>query len=122
MITSADQIGKWTERSSAAGASSGQDNSMFELLFERTADAIWLFDPSAGVFVDCNHAAVELMGAASKEQLLQARPEDLSPARQPDGSPSGEKIQQMLLNSKEGGSRFEWMARRLDGQIIRWKC
>jgi len=27
-------------------------------LFERSADAIWLFDPKAGVFVDCNAAAV----------------------------------------------------------------
>ncbi len=32
---------------------------MFQLLFERSADAIWLFDPQAGVFVDCNSAAVD---------------------------------------------------------------
>ena len=36
-----------------------KDNpSMFQLLFERSADAIWLFDPKANVFVDCNSAAV----------------------------------------------------------------
>ena len=52
---------------------------MFQLLFERCADAIWLFDPEAGVFVDCNSAAVELMRAGTKEKLLGARPEDLSP-------------------------------------------
>jgi PAS domain S-box-containing protein len=118
MNNTADQNGKWNERSSAVGSCGRQDNSMFELLFERTADAIWLFDPATGVFVDCNRAAVELMGAASKEELLQARPEDLSPAVQPDGSPSGKKIRQMLGKSKEGGSRFEWEARRLDGRII----
>jgi PAS domain S-box-containing protein len=118
MINAADQNGKWNERSSAARGSDRHDNSMFELLFERTADAIWLFDPATGVFVDCNRAAVELMGASSKEQLLQVRPEDLSTAIQPDGSSSGDKIRQMLGKSKEGGSRFEWTARRLDGQIV----
>ena len=51
---------------------------MFQLLFERSADAIWLFDPQAGVFVDCNQAAVELMHAGTKEKLLRMRPEDLS--------------------------------------------
>ena len=34
---------------------------MFRLLFERSADAIWLYDPEVGVFVDCNQAAVEQM-------------------------------------------------------------
>jgi len=40
---------------------------MFQLLFERSADAILLLDPQAGVFVDCNQAAVELMHAGTKE-------------------------------------------------------
>ena len=31
---------------------------MFDLLFERSADAIWLFDPDNVVFVECNQAAV----------------------------------------------------------------
>ena len=47
---------------------------MFQLLFELSADAIWLFDPQAGVFVDCNSAAVELMRAGTKEALLGSRP------------------------------------------------
>ena len=68
------------DESPSASESSLKDNpSMFQLLFERSADAIWLFDPKAGVFVDCNSAAVELMGAGTKEKLLGARPEDLSP-------------------------------------------
>ena len=66
--------------------------STFQLLFERSADAIWLFDPQAGVFMDCNSAAVELMRAGTKEKLLGARPEDLSPLLQADGSSSREKI------------------------------
>ena len=92
---------------------------MFQLLFERSADAIWLFDPQAGVFVDCNSAAVELMRAGTKEKLLGARPEDLSPLLQPDGTSSREKTAQVVALVEERGShRFEWVARRFDGHEV----
>jgi PAS domain S-box-containing protein len=92
---------------------------MFELLFERSADAIWLFDPRTGVFVDCNQAAVDLMRAGTKERLLQLRPEDLSPPIQPDGTPSGQKSAEVVERAaKNGGYRFEWVARRMDGEDV----
>src|SRR5437762_12519366 len=85
------------DESPSATESAFKDNpSMFQLLFERSADAIWLFDPKAGVFVDCNAAAVELMQAGTKERLLGARPEDLSPLLQPDGTPSHENSAQVV--------------------------
>ena len=93
--------------------------SMFQLHFERSADAIWLFDPLAGVFVDSNQAAVELMRAGTKEKLLRMRPEDLSPPLQADGTPSSEKtIEIVALIEQRGGHRFEWVARRFDGQEV----
>ena len=93
--------------------------SMFQLLFERSADAIWLFDPQAGVFMDCNSAAVELMRAGSKQKLLGARPEDLSPPLQADGTSSREKIVEVIALAEERGShRFEWLARRFDGHEV----
>jgi len=92
---------------------------MFQLLFERSADAIWLFDPQAGVFVDCNAAAVELMSAGTKEKLLGARPEDLSPLHQFDGTTSREKTAQVIaLVEERGGHRFEWLAQRFDGHQV----
>jgi PAS domain S-box-containing protein len=92
---------------------------MFQLHFERSADAIWLFDPQAGVFVDSNQAAVELMRAGTKEKLLQMRPEDLSPPFQADGTPSSEKtIEIVALIGERGGLRFDWLARRFDGQDV----
>src|SRR5258707_1217247 len=110
---------KWDESPSAAELSLDDNPSMFQLLFERSADAIWLFDPQAGVFVDCNAAAVELMRAGTKEKLLGARPEDLSPAFQADGTPSREKSAQVVaLVEERGGYRFEWRARRFDGQEV----
>src|SRR5229473_1806184 len=107
------------ERPSAEESSLNNNPSMFQLLFERSADAILLFDPKANVFVDCNSAAVELMRASSKEQLLGARPEDLSPPFQPDGTPTGEKSAQITaLVEERGGHRFEWVARRFDGHEV----
>ena len=88
---------EWDESPSAAEWPLKDNSSMFQLLFERSADAIWLFDPQAGVFVDCNPAAVELMGAGTKERLLGARPEDLSPPFQPDGTPTAETTAQIVV-------------------------
>src|SRR6266436_1397211 len=110
---------KWDESPSAVGPSIADTPSMFQLLFERSADAIWLFDPKAGVFVDCNSAAVELMHAGTRENLLGARPEDLSPLLQPDGTTSREKTTQVIaLVEERGGHRFEWLAQRFDGHQV----
>src|SRR5215813_12316759 len=108
MSNSVPEPGKWNERSNAPGRVFGENERMFKLLFERSADAIWLFDPEAGIFVDCNDAAVELLRADSREQLLLTRPEDLSPAIQSDGTSSREKARELAeLTNRLGGYRFE---------------
>ncbi|HAV62061.1 MAG TPA: hypothetical protein DCY13_06815, partial [Verrucomicrobiales bacterium] len=110
---------KWNERSDATAAVLANADFMFQLLFERSADAIVLFDPDAGVFFDCNQAAVALMHATSKEQLLQLTPADLAPQLQPDGHPSMQRAAEITaLVQKNGSHRFEWMARRLDGSEV----
>lgn len=92
---------------------------MFQLLFERSADAIWLFDPEAAVFIDCNAAAVALMRGTGKDSLLHTNPADLSPPCQPDGRPSREAAEDVTaLVARNGAHRFEWMARRLDGTEV----
>jgi PAS domain S-box-containing protein len=107
------------ESPSAPSAWFDDNRSMFQLLFERSADAILLLDPQAGVFVDCNPAAVELMRAGSKQELLQVRPEALSPTLQPGGMASSQKTTEVLTLAEEHGShRFEWLGRCLDGQLI----
>jgi PAS domain S-box-containing protein len=79
------------------------------LVFERSPDAILLFDD--GVFIDCNQAAVDMLCAAGKDELL-----SLSPTTQPDGAPSATKAQQMIATAFERGShRFEWLAKRRNG-------
>ncbi len=119
MITPNTSDRKWTERPSARAADSGDTESMFRLLFERSADTILLLDPEQGVFVDCNDAALELMCASSKEQLLQASLSDLSPPTQADGRTSREKAMEIVAATTAAGShRFEWWVRRLDGNEL----
>ncbi|HWQ92753.1 MAG TPA: PAS domain S-box protein, partial [Clostridia bacterium] len=119
MNTPVNGPGKWTERPSAAPGHSVHSEVMFERLFERSADAIWLLDPESGVFVDCNQAAVQLMRSGSKEAILSLRPEDLSPAFQPCGAKSSDKAREItVLTLNEGSHRFEWLARRLDGENV----
>ena len=90
---------------------------MFQLLFERSADAILLLDTQKTVFVDCNATAVHMMRCESKAQLLAVHPAQLSPERQPDGRSSFEKTAEMIAVAVEKGShRFEWIARRFDGE------
>lgn len=85
-----------------------------KLVFERSPDAILLLDN--GVFIDCNQAAVEMLRAAGKDDLLALAPADLSPTIQPDGLSSTTKAQEMIAFALERGShRFEWLAKRRDG-------
>ena len=89
---------------------------MFQLLFERSADAILLLDRQKTVFVDCNATAVAMMRCENKEQLLAVHPARLSAKQQPDGRSAFEKTAEMIAIAVEKGShRFEWLARRFDG-------
>jgi PAS domain S-box-containing protein len=107
------------ESTSAPASSLKHTDTVFKSLFDRSADAIWLLDPQAGVFVDCNEAAVKLIGAENKQQLLNTRPQDLSPEFQPDGSRSADKSAEIIaLFEKEKTYRFEWMIQRLDGKEV----
>ncbi len=90
--------------------------SMFRLLFERSADAITLQDPHTGVFLDVNAAAVRLTGAPNKAALLGSNPIVISPEHQPDGSRSAEKVKTVIQLAMDHGShRFEWVINRFDG-------
>jgi len=109
----------WDERTSAPERLLKHSGSVFKSLFERCADAIWLYDPQTAMLVDCNQATVELIGAESKQQLLRTRPEDISPPVQPDGSRTADKTVEILATvEKQKRHRFEWMIRRLDGRDV----
>ena len=88
---------------------------LFRTLFEQSGDASLLLDDQ-GRFFDCNAATLQLLSATTKEQVLNCRPDDLSPEFQPDGRRSAEKAREMIAAAfEEGSQRFEWVHRRLDG-------
>jgi PAS domain S-box-containing protein len=110
---------EWGERTSAPNLPIKQTDTVFESFFERTSDAVWLFDPQVGVFLDCNQAAVDIIGAKSKEELLQAKPEDLSPLYQPCGMTSRDRSAEVVeLIEKHKCYRFEWIMRHRDGHDV----
>jgi PAS domain S-box-containing protein len=66
----------------------------FRRLFEDAKDPLLLLKD--GSFIDCNTATLELLGYPSKAELLGQRPDDISPACQPDGQPSKDKAAAMM--------------------------
>jgi PAS domain S-box-containing protein len=111
--------GKWTERTNDAAWVFGSEWHVFQQFFEHTVDATWLFDAATGRFVNCNQAAVALLGGSSKEQLVGLRPDELAPPLQPDGTPSVQRVAELARRVQEQGSlRFEWLARGLDGKLV----
>jgi PAS domain S-box-containing protein len=109
----------WDERTSAPESLLKHSGEVFASLFERCADAIWLYDPQTAVLLDCNQAAVELIGAQDKQQVLRTRPEDISPPLQPDGSRTADKTAEVIaIVEREKRHCFEWVIRRLDGRDV----
>src|SRR5688500_8573598 len=110
---------EWDQRTSASELFLKHTDTVFESLFERSADAIWSYDPQTAMLVDCNQAAVQLGGATDKQQWLRPRPEDRSPQLQPDGSNSADKARQIIaLVERQKTHRFEWVIRRQDGREV----
>lgn len=91
-----------------------QSEEKFRLLFEKSVDAILLLDD--GKVVDCNRAALDMMGGTDKTRLLGLHTHDFSPERQPDGRLSSEKASEIRATAfKQGSLRFEWVFQRMDG-------
>ena len=87
----------------------------FRTLFDASRDAIMLATPEEG-FLSGNPAAIELFGCKDEKEFTSKTPADLSPERQPDGTPSPLKAQQMMAIAMEEGSHFfEWTHKRVDG-------
>jgi PAS domain S-box-containing protein len=93
------------------------NSTLFQQIFEASCDAILLLGDNG--FIDCNSAAVTMMGCQDKAQLLTLHPSQISPEKQPDGRASWEKANAMIETAfQKGGHRFEWMHCRRDGEIF----
>ncbi len=86
----------------------------FRHLFDSSPDPVWIIEGEH--FVECNQAAVDMLGYPDKQALTDTHPADLSPERQPDGESSLSKAQRMLsIARRKGANRFEWVHRRRAG-------
>lgn len=90
-----------------------ESESRFRSFFEQSSDAFLILDD--GLFIDCNAAAVRLLGCDGKQGIVPRLLAELSPERQPDGTPSIEKAREMIACAfAEGSHRFEWLHLKAD--------
>ncbi len=91
-----------------------KQNKTFATLFYESSDGILLIRD--GVFIDCNRAAYQMLKYENKQELTSMHPSEISPERQPDGSDSQEKADEMMhIALDRGANRFEWVHLCKDG-------
>jgi len=85
------------------------------VIFNHSTDAHILLG-SDGI-IDCNQAAIEMLGCKDKVEMLAQHPAVFSPEYQPDGTLSFEKARQIdKLAYETGYQQFEWVHRRINGE------
>jgi len=81
----------------------------YRLLFEKTSDAVLIIGTN-DTFIDCNNAALKMLGIRQKKELMEIHPDSISPNKQPDGSLSIIKATEMIVKARlEGYNRFDWL-------------
>lgn len=94
-----------------------ENEATFRHLFEASADAIMLL--ADGLFVDCNRHTLEMLGFTSKQEIIGLSPSQISPEKQPDGTPSVDMVRIHVDKAlQEGRHLFEWMHKHTDGHGI----
>jgi sigma-B regulation protein RsbU (phosphoserine phosphatase) len=94
-----------------------QHGDRFRVLFEHSSDAHFIFDETG--ITDCNDATIQLLKATDKSHVLSLHPAALSPEYQLDGQRSLEKSKEMDARARAlGCHRFEWMHRKVDGEVF----
>jgi diguanylate cyclase (GGDEF)-like protein/PAS domain S-box-containing protein len=98
---------KWSEKALL------ESEAKYRTLFEAAQSAIFLIRDDQ--YVDCNSYTLKIFGC-TREQIIGKRPSELSPAKQPDGRFSAEKILEKTQTALKGEPQlFEWKHLRIDG-------
>lgn len=88
----------------------------FKTLYDKAADAIMLLAPEKG-FIAGNAATIHLFECRNEQEFKTFTPDQLSPALQPDGRASSEKMKEMVQTALEKGTNFfEWKHKRMNGE------
>lgn len=94
-----------------------QAQNTFEILFEKSPDGIVLVENNQ--FIECNQKILDILGCTSKETFLDASPLQIFPRRQPDGTHSFIKVQEMREAALESGDNdFELLLKKRNGETF----
>ena len=89
-------------------ANYSESEAKYKLLFEKSSDPVLILD-EGGNFIDCNKAALNILGVKNIKDLIGATPMSISPKVQPDGLDSNKKALDMIKQAYQYGfKRFEW--------------
>lgn len=95
----------------------GASEARFRRLFSDNSDAIVLLQGS--IFLDCNAAALRMLGARQRADLVGKSPTSLAPVRQPDGRLTSTHFHEAVAAALQHGSwRCEALMHRLTGETI----
>ena len=93
-------------------------NAYNKTLFAESRTPLVVMSIETGQFLDCNQAAADINGFATREELLGLTPVDVSTPEQYDGRPSSEAAGEYIQNALRTGSHlFEWRQVRPDGSV-----
>lgn len=89
----------------------------FQQLYGHALDPMWLMVNQE--LIDCNEAAVNVLGYRAKAELLPTSVDAISPAEQADGRSSGLRLAQFIERvTLEKPQRFEWLCHCAEGKPI----
>ena len=89
----------------------------FSTVFHNSMDPVLLV--SKGRFIECNQAAITIMKASTREDIIGRRPTDLSPEYQPDGELSRDKAGRAAGEATQSSThRFEWVHQDMNGEAL----
>jgi two-component system sensor histidine kinase/response regulator len=95
-------------RHKASEAQLAESENRFRGLFESSSDAIMLLDENG--FFECNQATLQMFDCPDMSTFATLHPGDLSPPRQPDGSPSKQAAMAHIEKAMRLGTEFfEWV-------------
>jgi PAS domain S-box-containing protein len=107
-----------TERRRAEGAMR-ESEERYRSLFESSWDAMMTLEPPSWRFTSGNPSMLRMFKAKDEAEFTLHHPWTLSPDRQPDGRISEEKARERIETAiREGSAFFEWMHKRVDGNVF----
>lgn len=112
-----DTVEKKTEKLKIYTQDLEKQKELYDLVFENASSGVLLIDIENNKFTECNDKVIKLLGAESKDDVLNKRPSELSPEYQADGQRSETKEKELIKQAVDGGELcFEWLHEKKSGE------